>query len=129
MRETTRAATLPSQKATVPALPCVRLQDITEEEPVAEYSGVNVPMTPDALARGLNSRASNAECFRRRHNCPEPQPVVPVIPDPPVQPVVPQPPVPKARDLTWVLISLLGLAGAVAGTATYFGKLYRSQKV
>ena len=38
----------------MPALPCVRLQAAGEEQPVAEYAGVNVPMTADALAKGLN---------------------------------------------------------------------------
>ena len=38
---------------TVSALPCVRLQAFDEDQPVAEYSGVNVPMTAEALAKGL----------------------------------------------------------------------------
>ena len=60
--------------STAPALPCVRLQAVDEEQPVAEYAGLNVPLTADALARGLNTTASSAECFRRLRHCPAPQP-------------------------------------------------------
>lgn len=114
--------------STVPALPCVRLQANNEDEPVAEFSGNNIPLTADALARGLNTRATNAECFRRRHVCPTPNPVEP--PAPPVTPPGPPgpPPVPKPKNVTWLVIVLLGLVGGVAGAAKYFSDLYNGRK-
>lgn len=111
--------------STVPALPCVRLQANNEEDPVAEFSGQNIPITADALAKGLNTKASNAECFRRRHQV-EPTPVDP--PAPPVNPVVPPPPAPKPHNVTWLVILLLGLAGGVVGAAKYFNDLYHGRK-
>jgi hypothetical protein len=108
---------------TISALPCVRLQANTDDEPVAEFSGTNIPLTADALARGLNARASNAECFRRRHVCPTP----PTPVDPPVTPP-PPPPAPKPANLTWLVLVLLGLVGGVAGAAKYFNDLYHGRK-
>jgi hypothetical protein len=115
--------------STVTALPCVRLQANNDDEPVAEFSGANVPMTPDALAKGLNTRASNAECFRRRHQvCPPVTPVTPI--EPPVPPVTPPgpPPVPKPKNVTWLVIVLLGVLGGVLGATKYFGDLYHGRK-
>ncbi len=119
--------------STMPALPCVRLQATDEERPVAEYAGANVPMTAEALAKGLNASASYAECFRRwRHNHsqpqPTPQPLIP-HPDPAPQPLPVPPPVPKQPDLTWVLLVVLGLAGAGLGAAKHFSDVYHGRKV
>ena len=113
--------------STMPALPCVRLQAVDEDQPVAEFWGANVPMSADALARGLSTSATNAECFRRRHenHCqprPEPQP------DPAPQPITPPPPAPKPYDLTWVILAALGLAGLVAGAAKHFSDVYHGRK-
>ena len=100
---------------TVPALPCVRLQAVGEDQSVAEYAGANVPMTADALAKGLNSAAGSAECFlpwRRNHNCPtpHPQPPKPLHVDPPAPPLPPTPPpapqpAPKQESLPWMLLA------------------------
>ncbi len=115
--------------STVQALPCVRLQANNEDEPVAEFSGTNVPMTADALARGLNTRATNAECFRRRHVCPPVTPIVPPVVPPVTPPIVPPPPVPRPANLTWLVIVLLGVLGGIAGAARYFSDLYHGRKV
>jgi hypothetical protein len=117
--------------STMPALPCVRLQATSEEQPVAEYAGVNVPMTPDALAKGLNTSATSAECFRHwRHNRsqPQPQPLTPVRPDPTPQPL-PVPPAPKPHDMTWVLLGVLALVGGAVGAAKHFSDIYHGRKV
>jgi hypothetical protein len=114
---------------TVPALPCVRLQAVGEDQPVAEYSGVNVPMTADAMAKGLNSTASSAECFRRRHCCPQPQPQ-PIHVDPPTPPLPPTPPpAPKPHDFTWLLLGVLALVGGALGAAKHFSDVYHGRKV
>lgn len=116
--------------STIPAIPCVRLQAVDENEPVAEYSGVNVPMTADALARGLNGKATSADCFRRRNCCPQPQPQPqPPHVDPQPQPLPPvtPPPVPK-RDLTWVLLGALAVVGLGVGAAKHFSDVYHGRK-
>lgn len=115
--------------STMPALPCVRLQAVGENDPVAEYSGAGVPMTADALARGLNTTATSAECFRRRNCCPQPQPQPPHV-DPPPQPLPPvtPPPVPK-RDVTWVLLGVLAAIGLSVGAAKHFSDVYHGRKV
>ena len=118
---------------TMPALPCVRFQAAGEEQPVAEYAGVNVPMTADALAKGLNTSASSAECFRRwRHNHspqPQPQPQPNPRPDPAPQPLPVVPPAPKPHDLTWVLLGVLALIGGAVGAAKHFSDVYHGRKV
>jgi hypothetical protein len=116
---------------TISALPCVRLQAADEERPVAEYAGVNVPMTADALAKGLNTSAGSAECFRHWHKNhspqPSPKPLNPVRPDPSPQPLLP--PTPKSQDMTWVLIVALALAGGGVGAAKHFSDIYHGRKV
>jgi hypothetical protein len=116
---------------TMPALPCVRLQATSEDQPIAEYAGVNVPMTADALAKGLNTSASSAECFRRwRHNHSQPQPQPsPVRPDPTPQPLPPTPLAPRPADLTWVLVGILALVGGAVGAAKHFSDVYHGRKV
>ncbi len=117
---------------TVPALPCVRLQASGESEPVAEYAGANVPMTADALAKGLNSTATSAECFRRwrQNHCPQPQPQPQPLPhpDPTPQPL-PVPPTPKSHDLTWALLAVLGVIGGSLGAAKHLSDVYNGRKV
>lgn len=116
---------------TMPALPCVRLQAVGEDQPVAEFSGANVPMTADAMARGLNTRAGSAECFRRlRHNCPQPQPQP--NPDPAPQPITPPPTpplAPKPHDITWLLLGVLAIVGAGLGAAKHFSDVYHGRRV
>jgi len=122
--------------STMPALPCVRLQAADEDQPVAEYAGLNVPMTADALARGLNATASSAECFRRRPHGrqpdPQPQPTPRPHPDPAPQPLpqpTPTPPVPRPRDMTWLLLGVLGVIGGTIGAAKHFSDVYHGRKV
>ncbi len=112
--------------STMPALPCVRLQAVGEDEPAAEFAGINVPMTADALARGLNAQAASAECFRGRHR--QPQPIEPPV-DPPPQPLPPvtPPPAPKS-DLTWALLGVLAVAGLGLGVAKHFSDAYHGRK-
>lgn len=119
--------------ASVSALPCVRLQAVGEAEPVVEFAGVHVPMTADALAKGLNTSASSAECFRRRRCCPQPAPAPPLDVDPAPQPIdTPPPPVPtpsKPRNLTWHLLAVLGVLGLGLGAAKHFSDVYHGRKV
>jgi len=116
---------------TVPALPCVRLQAVGEDQPVAEYSGVNVPMTADALAKGMNTTASNAECFlpwRRNHNCPTPNPQ-PIHIDPPAPPLPPSPPpAPKKDSFPWLLLGVLTAVGGTLGAAKHLRDIYYGRK-
>jgi len=118
--------------ATMPALPCVRLQAVTEEQPVAEYSGVSVPMTADALARGLNSTASSAKCFlpwRRNHNCPTPSPQPkPIHVDPPAPPLPPTPPGPKHEAFPWLLLAMLTAVGGSLGAVKHVRDIYYGHK-
>ena len=115
--------------STIPALPCVRLQAVNEDQPVVEYSGIKVPMTADALAKGLNTSASNAECFRRR--CPKPQPQpkppAPIHIDQPVQPL--PPPTPKSDSFPWLLFGVLTIVGGALGAKKYVKDTYRGCKV
>ena len=116
--------------STMPALPCVRLQAVGEDQPVAEYAGVNVPMTADALAKGLNGKATSAECFRRRNCCPKPQPQPLPNPDPVPQPLLPPAPLaPKPHDITWLLLGVLAIVGAGLGAAKHFSDVYHGRKV
>ena len=87
--------------STMPALPCVRLQAVGEDEPVAEFVRRERPDDCRCMARGLNMRAGSAECFRRlRHNCPQPQPQPNPNPDPAPQPITPPPrPLPSRMTL------------------------------
>ncbi len=114
----------------VPALPCIRLQAIGEDRPVAEYSGLNVPLTADALAKGLNSTASSAECFKRhRHNSnPTPQPEPNPRPDPTPQPLPNPPPAPKPRDFTGLLLGVLAIVGGSLGAAKHLSDVYHGRK-
>ena len=114
--------------STVPALPCVRLQAVNEDQPVAEYSGVNVPMTADALAKGLNTQATDAECFRHRHGCPQPQPQ-PIHVDPPAPPLPPTPPpAPKKEPFPWLLLGGLTTVGGVLGAVKHVRDIYYGRK-
>lgn len=115
--------------ATILALPCVRLQAVDEDQPVAEYSGEGVPMTADALAKGLNMLATNAECFRRhRHSCPQPEPQ-PIHVDPPAPPLPPSPPpAPKKDPFPWLLLGVLAAAGGTLGAAKHLRDVYYGRK-
>ncbi len=116
--------------STVPALPCVRLQAIGEDQPVAEYSGLSIPLTADALAKGLNTTASSAECFKRhRHDSnPNPDPAPQPNPDPKPEPLPNPPPAPKPTDFTFILLGVLALAGGVLGAAKHFSDIYHGRK-
>ncbi len=115
--------------STVPALPCVRLQAVGEDRPVAEYSGIQVPMTADALAKALNTSASNAECFRRhRRRCPQPQPQ-PIHVDPPAPPLpAPLPPAPRKAPFPWLLVGALAVAGGALGVVKHVRDVYYGRK-
>jgi hypothetical protein len=115
--------------STVPALPCVRLQAMDNPMPVAEYSGLNVPMTADALAKGLNTQAKAAECFRRRRRVePDTEPP-PFIVDPLPQPLSPVKPVvkPKRSTTPTLLLVFLCVAGGVLGALRHFQDVYRGR--
>ncbi len=115
----------------VPALPCVRLQSVNEEQPVAEYSGLNIPLTADALAKGLNSTASSAECFKRHRqkSHPSPDPIPQPVPDPAPQPLPNPPPTPKPHDFTGLLLAVLATIGGTLGAAKHFSDVYHGRKV
>ena len=121
---------------TVPALPCVRLQAVGEDQSVAEYAGANVPMTADALAKGLNSAAGSAECFlpwRRNHNCPTPHPQPPKPlhvdpPAPPLPPAPPGPPAPRQESLPWLLLVILTAVGGGLGAVKHVRDVYYGHK-
>ncbi len=115
--------------STVSALPCVRLQAVGEDQPVAEYSGLNVPLTPDALAKGLNSTATSAECFRRHRHNSQPTPQPNPNPDPTPQPLPTPPPAPKQHDYTWLLLAVLATAGGALGAAKHLSDVYNGRKV
>lgn len=108
----------------IPGLPYVCLQAVDQEKPIAEYTGLQIPMTSEALARGLNTTATKAECFRRNRQA-EPTPSGPNIsvPDPNPQPLPPTPgkPVPH---FPWLLFLAVVTLSAGAGVGYEYRKTY-----
>lgn len=115
---------------TISMLPCVRLQAVDEVKPIAEYSGLSIPMTADALARGLNVTATASECFRRwRSDTPDPGIAPPLNVDPPAQPLLPPAPTgPTSPTTPWLLLGILATVGALLGGAGHFREVYYARK-
>lgn len=116
------------ERASVPALPCVRM-NAADRETMVEFSGDQIPMSADALAKGLNKQASEAECLRRRRQAqpqPAPNPDTDPAPAPLVKPT-PKPPAPK-ETIPWLLLGILAVLGGLAGAYKYFGDLYKVRK-
>lgn len=123
---TTSVMFIERYKNTVPATPCVRLQD-ADGVTIFQASGDNLPMSPDAL-----SNAVKTECLRRRKNNPPVAPPVAPLPDPAPQPLGPalqpdvQPAVTEGSD--WPApMALAGciLAGLVIGGSVGVAKEYK----
>jgi len=114
----------------VPALPYVCLQAVNVEKPIAEYAGSQVPMTADALARGLNVTASKAECFRRRNQVqpqPGPGPGPYIDPAPQPLPPTPGPPSRPTPRFPWFLLILIVTLSAAGGAGREWYKTYYSK--
>ena len=107
--------------ASVPGLPCVRVQN-SKGQVVSEWWGPYLPMTSQALYAGIRTDLLNPEGFNRcplRRPCPQPQPqpepvidTPPVIDQPPVEPV----PEPSQSKLPpwWAMLAAV-LVGSLAG--------------
>jgi hypothetical protein len=112
----------------VPILPCVTLQSIADREPVAEFAGLNVPMTADALAKGLNTRAKASQCFKgRRQSAPDEdeEDVAPYAVDPPPQPLSAEPSVKRLSGS--IILLILAIVGGVLGAVKHFSDEYRGR--
>lgn len=112
----------------VPVLPCVTLQSVADREPVARFAGLNVPMTADALAKGLNTRAKASQCFRDRRQAVDDEgedEVAPYAVDPPPQPLSAEPTVKRFSGS--VILVILAVVGGVLGAAKHFSDEYRGR--
>lgn len=108
--------------STAPVL-MVRMQVAGELEPIAELAGKAVPITADALAKHLNTKAGSATCLKRLL-C-KPDKTKPPEKDPEPQPLPPPttPAKPNQRELpVWPCVVAVILA-AIGGAG--FG-LYKS---
>lgn len=128
--------------ATMPGLPCIRLQS-SGGQVVSEWWGHYIPATPQGLYAGIRDDLLNPEHFNRcplRRPCPKPQPhpepepkpepkpepiidTPPVIDPPPVEPT-PEPAKSKLPPC-WALLGAV-LVGSLAGVVQEWQKLYFS---
>lgn len=112
---------------TVPALPCIRVQQ-ADGKTLFQASGENVPMSAEALAKGMST-----ECiFRWRRNRPQPNPDADPAPNPDTDGEDPDEEgddaepdtigpkaAPKPDDNHWMTV--LGIIAAVTGGLTLGG--------
>ena len=80
-------------KASVPALPCVRVQD-AKGVVISEFYGEYIPMSAEAMYRGITADIEDgtANCFRRRRCQPQPKP------EPKTEPAPAPVPPPKKKE-------------------------------
>jgi hypothetical protein len=112
----------------IPVLPCVTLQSIADRKPVAQFAGLNIPMTADALAKGLNSRARASQCFRERRQAvddEDQEEVAPYAVDPPPQPLSAEPAVKRLSGS--IILLILAIVGGVLGAVKHFSDEYRGR--
>jgi hypothetical protein len=115
---------------TVDQLPLIRLQTANVDDEAIEFKGNSIPMSADALGKGLNTKASQVECFRRRPKNqnviivnPQPDNVAPPYVSPGPQPLPPSP-APSAARVPWLFLGILFLVGGVAGAIKHFRDIY-----
>lgn len=100
-----------------PVTPCVVLQDGRTFAKVVEFTDAELPMTADALATGLNRKASAAECFGLRSHRQDAAPA----PRKDTKPM-PTTPSPKKHShaLFFVILGVLTVVGVLLAVAKKF---------
>jgi hypothetical protein len=133
---TTRSPRFNRYAATLPSLPCLRIQN-SKGKVVSEFWGDYIPRSSSALYRGVCEDIQGKTSFRfvihhRRYHCPGPSPEpAPTPPEVPV-PIVDTPPVieepePEKPGIPWLLVGLAVLIGGGIGIGSGYKREHIDQ--